>query len=104
MRLTQRVEQVLRPVHDPSPARTTAIGVGAALIATLLALPLARTGVEVKWVEPENLHVTLLFLGEVEDRALPEVCRVVQVVTGTHAPFPMSIETARVPWMSSRSR
>src|SRR5437868_8071391 len=46
MRLTQRVEQVLRPVHEPSPARTTAIGVGAALIATLLALPLARTGVE----------------------------------------------------------
>jgi two-component system sensor histidine kinase KdpD len=46
MRLAQRVEQVLRPVHDPSPPRTTAIGVGAALIATLFALPLARTGVE----------------------------------------------------------
>ena len=27
---------------------------------------LTRTGCEVKWVEPENLHVTLLFLGEVD--------------------------------------
>ena len=25
---------------------------------------LARTGAEVKWVEPENLHVTLKFIGE----------------------------------------
>src|SRR5713226_2374620 len=55
---------------------------------------LGRTGVEVKWVEPENLHVTLLFLGEVEDRAMPEVCRAVQGVTVRHAPFPMSIESA----------
>jgi 2'-5' RNA ligase len=55
---------------------------------------LARTGVEVKWVEPENLHVTLLFLGEVEDRAVPDVCRSVQEVTAKHAPFPMGIETA----------
>src|SRR6059036_195662 len=54
---------------------------------------LARTGVEVKWVEPENLHVTLLFLGEVVDRSIPEVCRVVQSVTEKHAAFPMSIET-----------
>ena len=36
---------------------------------------LVRAGVEVKWVEPENLHVTLLFLGEVDDREVPAVCR-----------------------------
>src|SRR5437667_768531 len=55
---------------------------------------LGQSGAPVKWVEPENLHVTLLFLGEVEDRAVPEVCRGVQEVTGKHTPFPMSIETA----------
>ena len=29
----------------------------------------------VRWVRPENLHVTLQFLGEVEDRELNDVCR-----------------------------
>jgi 2'-5' RNA ligase len=54
---------------------------------------LARTGVQVKWVEPENLHVTMLFLGEVEDRAVAEVCRIVQSCTANHPAFPMSVET-----------
>ena len=36
---------------------------------------LARTGANVKWVGPESMHVTLLFLGEVDDRELPAVCR-----------------------------
>jgi 2'-5' RNA ligase len=55
---------------------------------------LAATGAEVKWVEPENLHVTLLFLGEVDDRDLPDVCRVVAEVAGQLAPFPMSVQGA----------
>ncbi len=35
------------------------------------------TGVEVKWVAPQNLHVTLQFLGEVDDAKLPCICRLV---------------------------
>ena len=54
---------------------------------------LARTGTEVKWVEPENLHLTLLFLGEVEDREIPQVCRIISEETGKHAPFPLSVES-----------
>jgi 2'-5' RNA ligase len=54
---------------------------------------LARTGSEVKWVEPANLHVTLMFLGEVEDRALVDVCRVVTECAQQVAAFPMSVET-----------
>jgi 2'-5' RNA ligase len=38
---------------------------------------LSRAGSQLKWVEPENLHVTLLFLGEVDDREEPDVCRAV---------------------------
>jgi 2'-5' RNA ligase len=55
---------------------------------------LARTGVEVKWVEPENLHVTLLFLGEVEDRTVPAVCRVVADCCQQRAAFPMTVAKA----------
>jgi 2'-5' RNA ligase len=36
---------------------------------------LERAGSAMKWVEPDNLHVTLLFLGEVDDRDVPDVCR-----------------------------
>jgi len=52
---------------------------------------LARGGGEVKWVEPENLHVTLLFLGEVDDRDIPAVCRAVGDCCQQHGPFLMSV-------------
>src|SRR5262245_15031106 len=53
---------------------------------------LARAGSEVKWVEPENLHVTLLFLGEVDDRDVPAVCKAVGECCQQQAPFTMSVE------------
>jgi 2'-5' RNA ligase len=55
---------------------------------------LARAATDVKWVEPENLHVTLLFLGEVDERDLPGVCKAVADVTREVAPFAMSVERA----------
>ncbi|MFL5340787.1 MAG: RNA 2',3'-cyclic phosphodiesterase [Gemmataceae bacterium] len=50
---------------------------------------LGQGGASVKWVEPENLHVTLLFLGEVDARATLDVCRAVQAVTSAVPPFPL---------------
>jgi 2'-5' RNA ligase len=54
---------------------------------------LQRAGAEVKWVEPDNLHVTLLFLGEVEDRDVAALCRAVADVCGRHHLFLASIQT-----------
>jgi 2'-5' RNA ligase len=54
---------------------------------------LAQTGAQVKWVESENIHVTLLFLGEVEDRAVPAVCKAVAEVCKEQPPFPMAVES-----------
>jgi 2'-5' RNA ligase len=53
---------------------------------------LARGGAEVKWVEPENLHVTLLFLGEVDDREIPSVCSAVAECGARQPAFQMTIE------------
>jgi 2'-5' RNA ligase len=53
---------------------------------------LSRTGAPIKWVEHDNLHVTLLFLGEVDDRDVVSVCRAVTTVCVTHAPFVLSVE------------
>ena len=52
---------------------------------------LGGTGAEVKWVEPENLHVTLLFLGEVDALEVVEICRSVRGVAGPTEPFALSV-------------
>ena len=55
--------------------------------AVTLQQTLAQTGASVKWVEEENLHLTLLFLGEIDERDVVDVCRAVQEQAKNHAPF-----------------
>ena len=59
--------------------------------AVALQSELARTCDDVKWVEPRNLHVTLVFLGEVADRELPAVCRAVAEVAAGEPPIPLRV-------------
>jgi 2'-5' RNA ligase len=54
---------------------------------------LARAGADVKWVEEENLHVTLLFLGEVVDRDIPDLCKAVAECCAEHNPFTLGVES-----------
>src|SRR5207302_241136 len=53
---------------------------------------LARPGAEVKWAQPKNLHVTLLFLGEVDEREVVKVCKAVEEETLKHPAFELAIE------------
>jgi 2'-5' RNA ligase len=53
---------------------------------------LAVDAPDVKWVEPENLHVTLLFLGEVEQRETLDVCRAAQKAVAGMLSFALTIE------------
>ena len=79
------------------PARTfIGIDLGQAIRDRLVALQenLAGTGVDVKWVEPDNLHVTMLFLGEVDQRDLMAVGRAVAKVAAGIIAFPINIEKA----------
>ena len=73
-----------------------AIDPGKAVRDRLVALQeaLARGGAEVKWVEHDNLHVTLLFLGEVNDTDVPAVCGVVAEEAGKLGAFALSVEGA----------
>jgi 2'-5' RNA ligase len=73
-----------------------AVGLDKPIRDRLLALQetLARAESEVKWVERENLHVTLLFLGEVTDRDIPAVCQAVGDCCKEQASFTLSVETA----------
>ncbi len=49
---------------------------------------------DAKWVLPGNIHLTLKFLGEVPDRDITEVCRIVADVAGEHERF--AVEAANV--------
>jgi 2'-5' RNA ligase len=59
--------------------------------ATELQESLARHGAGVNWVSADNLHVTLLFLGDVDDRELYTVCRVTENVCKSTPSFPLSL-------------
>lgn len=71
-----------------------AVEVEPAVRSRLVALQetLGRSAGDVKWVEPENLHVTLLFLGEVDERDVTDVCRAVAAVCAARQAFVMSVE------------
>ena len=58
---------------------------------TVLQEELAQGAAGVKWVPPANFHLTLLFLGEVEQLDVVQICRVVQTRSRGHAPFTFEI-------------
>ncbi len=64
---------------------------------------------DVKWVEPEGMHLTLKFLGEVPDNQITEVCRIVKQVAERHRAFDFAVKevgafggrSARVLWVGA---
>lgn len=52
---------------------------------------LRRIVADVRWVEPENLHLTLKFLGEVEVLEIPRVCAAVAAAVEDFSPFELEI-------------
>jgi 2'-5' RNA ligase len=64
---------------------------------------------DAKWVKPENIHLTLKFLGEIRDEQVVDVCNVVKEVADRHNSFDLDIESvghfggrnARVLWIGT---
>lgn len=52
-----------------------------------LQLDLKKYGLRVKWSRPENLHLTLKFLGDISPDDVDPVCRVVNVAVKGFAPI-----------------
>jgi 2'-5' RNA ligase len=67
------------------------IGDGIRSGAVALQEALAKTGADVNWASAESMHVTLLFLGEVDDRELHAVCRAVKEAAAGEPPFPLRV-------------
>lgn len=49
------------------------------------------SGADVKWVEPQNIHLTLKFLGEIEDKKLDEITQILEDIAKTKNSFQMRI-------------
>ena len=71
-------------------------------IRTFIAIPLARDvdrnaarmlqrlkqpNDGIKWVPHENLHLTLKFLGDVDNTEIPDVCKAIQRICSNYSPF-----------------
>jgi len=48
---------------------------------------LKRTGADVRYVAPENIHLTMRFLGEVDEQYLPSLETLLKSVAGEHVAF-----------------
>lgn len=46
----------------------------------------------VRWANPETMHLTLKFLGEVDDRELHDVCRITSGVANQGKPFSLACQ------------
>lgn len=53
---------------------------------------LATSGTDYKWVQRGNLHITLNFLGDVDEREVPEVCKLVKSAVEGFSGFDLTVE------------
>lgn len=53
---------------------------------------LETVGSQVRWVEPENLHLTLKFLGNVRDEEIPTICDIASQIASEMEPFDIAVE------------
>jgi len=62
---------------------------------------------DAKWVNPDNIHLTLKFLGEVKDNQIMDICNITGDVVNRHKRFGLEVESvgcfggksARVLWV-----
>ena len=43
-----------------------------------------------KWTKKENIHITLVFLGYVQDNEIPEILRITEEIAKKHKPFQLN--------------
>ncbi|MEJ2646946.1 MAG: RNA 2',3'-cyclic phosphodiesterase [Sedimentisphaerales bacterium] len=64
---------------------------------------------DARWVNPDGMHLTLKFLGEIDDKQLIDVCKITEEVAGRHKSFDIEIggvgsfggRSARVLWVGA---
>ena len=47
----------------------------------------------IKWVEPENIHLTIKFLGESSEEKIPEICKAIKKTASAFSGFEITLGT-----------
>lgn len=68
--------------------------VRAAIAEAQARLKRAYLGVKVSWAKIENVHLTLQFLGYVEEPVVPKISEALTVVAGQYEPFDLTVQGA----------
>jgi 2'-5' RNA ligase len=50
----------------------------------------------IKWVEPENMHLTLKFFGETDEAKIPSICQAIETAVAQSKPFSLKIANTGV--------
>ena len=50
----------------------------------------------IKWVEPENMHLTLKFFGETDDAKIPSICQALKTAVAQSKPFTLKISNTGI--------
>lgn len=61
----------------------------------LLEIQKRFSGIPAKWVKPENLHITLAFLGHIKTELLPEIFKETENVAKRHKSFSITLTKVR---------
>jgi len=54
---------------------------------------LKKSGADVKWVAPDNIHITLKFLGEIDEKQLGEISLIMDRVSSDIKGFTVNLDT-----------
>ncbi|MCX5707475.1 MAG: RNA 2',3'-cyclic phosphodiesterase [Candidatus Omnitrophica bacterium] len=54
---------------------------------------LKLAGADVKWVEPKNIHLTLKFLGEIDEQAQKRITAKLEEISSAHQEFVISLSS-----------
>lgn len=52
---------------------------------------LRQCGINLKWVRPENMHLTLVFLGEINESLVPQLAEKLNAIVANHQAFDLEI-------------
>ena len=54
---------------------------------------LKTSGADVKWVSPNNIHLTLKFLGEIDDKKLDKIAQILEKITKDESTYPLRLSS-----------